>query len=55
MSKKIKLLGKTLNRDEQKAIQGGERCPTPQTAAQCAAAGGYWFGTGCLYPIDYCL
>ena len=55
MSKKMKSLGKALNKAEQQAIQGGGRCPVPQTAAQCAAAGGYWFGTGCLYPVNYCL
>jgi len=54
MSKKMKTLGKALSKAEQQAIHGGQ-CPVPTTPAECAAAGGFWFGTVCLHRSDWCL
>jgi len=43
-----------LKKDEQKVINGGSVCPPPQNQRLCEAVGGYWFGSGCLYPTNYC-
>ncbi len=46
----------TLNKQEQKAVNGGYYCPVPTTQADCKGIGGYWFPNGrCLHRGDYCL
>lgn len=55
MKKQISTLGKVLNKEELKSINGSVSCPVPETQAQCLAIGGYWFAPYCLHRVDYCL
>ncbi|MFY7670383.1 hypothetical protein ACOSP6_04795 [Tenacibaculum sp. MEBiC06402] len=46
MKKSILKLGKTLEKSEQKQINGGASCPT-YPASRCLACGGYPLSNGC--------
>ncbi|MGG8497129.1 hypothetical protein ACQY1Q_11980 [Tenacibaculum sp. TC6] len=46
MKKQILDLGKTLNREEQKQINGGFSCPT-YDASHCILCGGHPLSNGC--------
>lgn len=50
MLKNISNLGTTLNKKEQKTINGGRSWPT--NAEDCVLCGGEWGGFACLLPID---